>query len=74
MSAILHLLSAANFELKMQKRQNQWRAIKVFIGKADAFALPLDSKLADYFVNSVGQLAWMLIEFAIAGSKCKRPA
>jgi hypothetical protein len=25
---------------------------------------PLDSKLADYFVNSVGQLAWMLIEFA----------
>jgi hypothetical protein len=44
------------------------------VGKADAFALPLDSKLADYFVNSVGQLAWMLIEFAIAGSKCKRPA
>jgi hypothetical protein len=40
MSAILHLLSAANFELKMQKRQKQWRAIKVFIGNADALDLP----------------------------------
>ncbi len=28
---------------------------------------PLDSKLADYFVNSVGQLIWMLIEFAPGG-------
>jgi hypothetical protein len=44
------------------------------VGKADAFDLPLDSKLADNFVNSVGHLTWMLNEFAIAGSKCKRPA
>jgi N-acetylneuraminic acid mutarotase len=58
MSAILHLLSAANFELKMQKRQKQWRAIKVFIGKADAFALPLDSKLATYLLIFVGQSPW----------------
>jgi hypothetical protein len=50
------------------------KPLKHPVGKADAFDLPLDSKLADYFVNSVGQLAWMLIEFAIAGSKCKRPA
>jgi hypothetical protein len=36
--------------------------------------IALDSKLADYFVNSVGQLAGMLTEFAIAGSNGKRPA
>ena len=35
------------------------------VGKADAFAL--DSKLADYIVNSVGQLAWMQIEFVEGG-------
>jgi hypothetical protein len=34
------------------------------VGKADALDLPLDSKLADYFVNSVGHLTWMLNEFA----------
>jgi len=34
----------------------------------------LDSKLANYQVDLVGQFARMKIEFAIDGSKCKRSA
>jgi hypothetical protein len=49
---------------------------KIKIGEADAFFfwfIP-DSRLADYFVNSVGHLTWMLNEFVVAGSEYKRPA
>jgi hypothetical protein len=34
----------------------------------------LDLRLAGYFVNSVWQFSGKKIEFAIAGSKCERPA
>ena len=45
------------------------KPLKHPVGKADALDLSLDSRLADYCVNSVGQLAGMLIEFAIAGNQ-----
>jgi hypothetical protein len=37
---------------------------KLSVGKADALDLPLDSKLANYQVNLVGQFAKTQIEFA----------
>jgi hypothetical protein len=49
-------------------------AIRTLSRQSRCFLPTLDSKLADYQVNLVGQFARMQIEFAIAGSKCKRPA
>jgi hypothetical protein len=53
------------------------KPLKHPVGNADALALPsLDSKLADYFVNSVGQStcgrrAGQAIEF-VYPTRCKR--